>query len=1078
MAKVELPERLRVAEPEVVTGPVTSRRRWSFRLLLLAFAVLALLPTALSIFGAVPELLKRVSPQLADALQFRTISLHWWAPVEVTDLQLRDLSPPDGADAEPAPGRSTTAADVPALEGTPLLRVSRIRTREPLWKIVANLGAGTSLELQQPQILLVADESGTNLQRTLTALSGGSAETSDQVFPFCVTIRNGTVLFLAPKRPSESDAAVSPATMAKRSTPLAVTHVTEIDARFSTLDSHRPFPELQFSARITGPVSSDQADALVPPASPGGTPVLVRIVPSGEKLERQAVRVSARELDLRLLQPLLHGTAAAHVTCDGIVSCDLEAELAGRCLADGMAGRLQLTGQRIRVRCREWRAGEWLQSSEVMASGAIALARDGVLLDQMAIRTDFLEFRGSGEARYAPAAAAAGPMIASDNPETVRNEAQITGELDLARIFAQIPRTLGVPEDVVLKSGRLKFDATADLAAISPETTSHFPADDPRGRHNPRWQGTLQNSRLEFVRGGRPAVLGAQVRLDAVGPFLPRPEMSQLRITADFGSLDCTRADGGLQIVGTIQPEKVWEWLHPVFEIPRPGISGDVNLRTHLTVSADSLKIADLEISGKDLRAGSSGMRIDFRRPLSSMLAGDFHIAGSGAAFRTMAAPWHAATWLSETSAVAVDLEAAESRHVQLRAVVQPQQVGSGERPRIRPVSRQSALPGTLIIDEASADVQLTADSSAGTLKIHRGLLTLPGLSSAVSGSVAGTADCMELDLTADTRYDLTVLCSRLLSSSPFVRLTGTGQDVFRIVGSPSLLRAVVSQPAGATGQQPRSLGPTPLQMTGGVSWESANLWGLRLGSSSARAVLENGLLKTQPINCSLNSGEVSIMPQYDLSAMRLQLATGSRVEQVDLSQEMCRAWLTYLAPLLGDASSVNAVVSARVERFDYHLNAPEQSEITAVVTIHSAEASPGPSLMPLLQGIDAIRRVSGSDRGSVVQSLVLPAQEIPFEVRQGLVSHQGLTMDLAGYRIRSSGSVGLDRRIQLELEIPLEKHRAGAESRAVRVPIRGTIEQPLPDTGNMLQTFGAQALEKKLNQQLDRQLNRILDKL
>ncbi len=131
-----------------------------------------------------------------------------------------------------------------------------------------------------------------------------------------------------------------------------------------------------------------------------------------------------------------------------------------------------------------------------------------------------------------------------------------------------------------------------------------------------------------------------------------------------------------------------------------------------------------------------------------------------------------------------------------------------------------------------------------------------------------------------------------------------------------------------------------------------------------------------------------------------------------------------------------------------------------------------------MLSAIDLIRRIDKSDRSSVVRSITMPQQQIPFEFRQGYVLHKGLTFDLAGYRMQSSGAVGLNRQLQLTIDVPLEKTTGDSTGRSLQIPLRGTIDQPQPDTSGLLQNLGTQKIEQKINNELDRQLNKLLDKL
>ena len=94
------------------------------------------------------------------------------------------------------------------------------------------------------------------------------------------------------------------------------------------------------------------------------------------------------------------------------------------------------------------------------------------------------------------------------------------------------------------------------------------------------------------------------------------------------------------------------------------------------------------------------------------------------------------------------------------------------------------------------------------------------------------------------------------------------------------------------------------------------------------------------------------------------------------------------------------------------------------------------------------------------------------------MVTHNGLELHMADYRMTSSGSVGLNKQIQLVLDVPLERSSGNERSRSLQVPVGGSIGRPVLNTQGLLQNFGRQQIDKTINKQIDRGLNRLLDKL
>jgi len=86
--------------------------------------------------------------------------------------------------------------------------------------------------------------------------------------------------------------------------------------------------------------------------------------------------------------------------------------------------------------------------------------------------------------------------------------------------------------------------------------------------------------------------------------------------------------------------------------------------------------------------------------------------------------------------------------------------------------------------------------------------------------------------------------------------------------------------------------------------------------------------------------------------------------------------------------------------------------------------------------------------------------------------------MDLAGYRVKSSGAVGLNEQLQITLDVPLEKSSSGGSVRTVSIPLRGTIKSPQPDTAGLLQNLGTQKIQEKVGDEVDKALNKGLNEL
>ena len=1092
MVKVAIAD-MEKAEPK---RPAKVRKsRWFLKLCVLLVIAIVAAPSVLSLTGSVPTVLRKVNPKLADAVSFGSVKLHWWAPVEISNLKVLDLSQP----LDPAMPRPK----VPVL-----CEVEQMTTTEPLWRIALNTGRGTGIVVKSPRLTLIADDQGTNLDRTVTAIFGQSTDTSNDRFPFRVTIEDGAMqlgsaplaALLEPALTSSGDAVAVELQRTSANASPVIADVTNINGTFSTMDTSRWLPAMKLSASIRKAGSTDVAgrtnrlnsrpariaaglDELAndfpdvpledlvgtdPSGDRNAARLQIYLQPRADEQGRQAIQIGARDVDLRLIQPFL-SMLGINSALNGVVTCGIDARLAGADLRDGLVGRIMLTGDDVRIRQPEWAAEEWLALGTVSASGAIAIAEDGMLIQDLDISTAVAAVKGSGELRHRRNSAA----VASS---TQSQQVEINGSIDLARVASSLRKTLALHDDVTIQNGTLKFRALG--SASDSDAAGNRTAEANNAAALGSWQLVAHADGLEALRAGQPLRVDSKMNLELAGAFSNgMPDLSKARLTADFGTIDCVPDDSGWKVSGLVQPASLWQTLHQFADVPQPGIRGDLSFQTLFAMRNDAVQLKDLQLNSSDVKASSASLQIMPSNPFTSMLDGTVHVEGSGAALRTLLTPWFDASFLAEQSQVVADLTATPKREIQLAVRVSPTNVATLRNGRLSSVSHSqpaSWSASVFSVDEAELILNMTTTDLGNQFEITNGTIKVPGLSAAVTGTVSVPDSETLLDLTADASYDLDVLSRRVFAADSGVAFSGKGQDVFKLTGSPAALSGTVQQ---AATRAVASSTKNALQGSGAVKWASAKLWGLNLGGAAVQATLDNSLVRTSPIECTLNSGNLNAMAQYDVWSSRLELGSGSRAENVMVTPELCRQWLGYIAPMMADAADVNGQISLRVERFLWDFNMPQNSDVAGQLTIHQAEATPGSSLAPMLEIVDLLRRRDPSD-GLASKSLTLPEQTIPVQVRQGFVVHDGLIMDLAGYRVRSSGAVGLNEQIQITLDVPLEKTTAGGNVRTVKIPLRGTISHPQPDTGSLLQNLGTQKIQEKVDDEIDKALNKGLNKL
>ena len=1085
----------------------TQKSRWFFKSSVLLIVLIVAAPSVLSLTGSLATIMKKIHPKLADAVSFGSVKMHWWAPVEITHLRLIDVSH----------SRQPRTAK---FDASILCEIEHITTVEPLWRIALNMGRGTGIIVRSPCLKLMADDQGTNLERTLAELFGDAPDASNARFPFRVTIENGTAELISDAGDNVWDSTQTSVSLADdraanpkipSTSAATIADVTEINGVYSTMDTSRWLPALKLSAAIRrsthkhvaqraasrptrfaaglDELVSDFPDIpledLVGTSSSGdenGGRIQIYLQPRADDKGRQSIQIGARDVDLRLVQPLL-SLLGVDGSWSGIISGGIDARLAGAELEDGIVGKIILAGDHVRLRKSQWATDEWLPLGTVNVDGAIAIAEDGMLIQDLNITTDLGEVRGGGELRHNGRVAATG---SAESPQI-----ELHGKMDLAAVASALRHTMALHDDVTIQSGNLIFRASGSVNALHESDVS-----DAIASHTPQqgtWKVAVHADAVKAVRGGQQINVDSQLKLEAAGAFMDgAPDLSHARLLADFGTIDCVPDGEAWKVVGSVKPASLWQTLQQFTEVAQPSIRGDVNFQTHVTMQKDGVLLTDLQLNSSDIEATSLTLGIIPSNPVTSMLEGSLQIAGSGAALRTLLLPWVDASFLAERSQVVAHLAASPKSKIQLTVKITPSSVANLPRGNVRAVSQMtthqsasmtSASGSVFEIDEAAINLSMTASNNGSQFDINNGTIQLPGLSAKVTGSVSVPHNVTLFDLTADISYDLDVLSRRLFAADSDLVLSGQGRDVFQLKGNPLAFSGVIQQApfkTSAAGVQHQ------LEGSGSLQWASGNIWGLDLGGAAVKATLENSLIRTTPVQCALNGGQLNAMAEYDIATSRLKLGSGSRVENVQLTPELCRHWLGYVTPLMADAANVDGKLSIRMERFFWDLNAPQNSDVAGLLTIHQATATPGSSLAPLLQVVDLLRQQDQAS-GLSSQALTLPEQIVPIQVRQGYVIHDGLIMDLAGYRLKSSGAVGLNEQIQVTLEVPLEKTTSGSDVRTIKIPVRGTLMNPQPDVSSLLLNLGTQQLQEKLGvdklqkqlgDEVDKTLNKGLNKL
>ncbi|MFM8250450.1 MAG: hypothetical protein ACKOBW_02505 [Planctomycetota bacterium] len=306
------------------------------------------------------------------------------------------------------------------------------------------------------------------------------------------------------------------------------------------------------------------------------------------------------------------------------------------------------------------------------------------------------------------------------------------------------------------------------------------------------------------------------------------------------------------------------------------------------------------------------------------------------------------------------------------------------------------------------------------------------------------------------------------------------------------LVSAPESNAAGAVTNLPWP--PRDLAAQASLGWSGAALFGIPVGPGQIEANLNQGVVSVKPIDVALSSGRLHLEPQLYLHEPRpvVTAQPGRILDQVRIAPEMCAGWLKYIMPIVADVAEADGKFSAElVKPAVIPLDDPTSGHLQGSLAVHSIQVGPGPLARELLRvaqlakGIGEGRPASAvADAGAGPVWLQLPAQEVPFHLRERRVYHERLVVKLKDAELVTSGSVGLDNTLDLSAEIPIRdewvsknRYLASLQGQKLRLPISGTLQAPKVDQ-RVLQQLTSQTITNAAGKVIENELNRGLDRL
>lgn len=284
------------------------------------------------------------------------------------------------------------------------------------------------------------------------------------------------------------------------------------------------------------------------------------------------------------------------------------------------------------------------------------------------------------------------------------------------------------------------------------------------------------------------------------------------------------------------------------------------------------------------------------------------------------------------------------------------------------------------------------------------------------------------------------------------------------------------------------SLEGEAVALSGSIHWPECSAFGLRSNNGQVDYQLTPSTLDVSLANVPVGSGRAVGEYRIDLTSTppRLEFAGGPVLQQIALTEQLCRDWLKYVSPTLANATDVRGQFGLSLNPLNTPIADGQLPDVSGQLLISSGSLQPGPLGRDIIGSIGSIGTLAGSDaiRSRIGESnnlelMRLPPQQVDFAVQRNIVQHRGFTLVSGNVTLQTAGVVNLDDRIDITARLTVNADAirdkpilAGAFMQPVDIPIGGTINSPKIDR-SAFKNFGRDAAAGAVGGLLQKLLDR-----
>lgn len=511
-----------VSPPAAAAPRPKPRRRFRKLLVLLVVggAAVWFAPPILAATGMIPAIIQRLLPAFPGRIEIGSTSLGWLSPIRVRNVVIHDA---DDAD---------------------MLTVAEAASEKPLLNMLLDFPRFGAFRIDQPQLMLVLREDGSNVEDALAKLlPPQKSPASTTAVTYTLGIEQGTLKLIDAASCQErcfTDLALTLEQGAADGA-LAVTLAANGGGAANAASSSTEAGDTAQGGRLevsfhTQPVAANEnGDRLHGGPPPREAPILAQSSPqaaarhrfaadsevtgghdANAKRQTSELVIKAHDLVLDAFDPLLNRLCpGTHVHAS--VDCELHLETTAGTQQPAISIGGSLTARQLAIKTRQMPGNEELRLKTLTVGGTVA-ARDGrIKAENVKIASDVATLRGSGVLGTGMFSAALSPgqFVTALGDDDFECE----GVLDAAKLVALLPRTLKIRDGVRVSSGRVECALHSKRQSDRRIWTGHLNTQDLQATVN--GQPVAWDQPIEITFDAHTAASGAAIdKLQCVSEFI------------------------------------------------------------------------------------------------------------------------------------------------------------------------------------------------------------------------------------------------------------------------------------------------------------------------------------------------------------------------------------------------------------------------------------------------------------------------------------------------------------------------------------------------------------------------------